>query len=76
MNKTLKTKKAAKSPNQGEGNVSAALAYNKGTAQFIKSGQVAKRAQEAKQAIEGPEGNALAQAEKIGKSRGIVGNRR
>jgi hypothetical protein len=61
--------KTQKSKNEGEGNVTAARAYNAETRKFIKSGRVASKAQEAKKAIEGPEGPSLRQAEAIGKRR-------
>jgi len=60
---------AAKSANEGEGNVTAARAYNKATRKFIQSGKVGAKAEEAKKAIDGPEGPSLRQAEIAGKRR-------
>ncbi len=64
-----KAGKALKSKNEGEGNVTAALDYNDKTRKFIKSGRVEAKAQEAKKAIDGPEGPSLRQAEAVGKRR-------
>ena len=54
-------------PNEGEGNRSAARAYNKGVHDFEKTGQVDRKAREAADSLSGPEGAALRQAEAEGK---------
>ena len=66
MNKTDKV--PANQPNEGEGNKTAARAYNKDAERFAKSGQVDQKAREAQKAVDGSEGNELAEAEAIGKS--------
>lgn len=55
-------------PNEGEGNRSAARDYNQRTKRFANSGQVEKKAREARQAVDGEEGDELARAETEGKS--------
>ena len=54
--------------NEGEGNKTAAREYNKETTAFTKSGQVEGKAREAKQAMEGKEGDALRKAAREGQS--------
>ena len=54
--------------NEGEGNRTAAKAYNKGVQDFEKTGQVDKKAREAADALDGPEAQALKDAEAKGKS--------
>ena len=54
--------------NEGEGNKTAAREYNDAQRRFVESGQVEKKAREAEQALDGPEGPALRNAEAIGKS--------
>lgn len=56
--------------NQGEGNREAARDYNDRTRDFVRSGHVEERAQEAKRALEGAERDELEAAERIGKSHG------
>ena len=58
----------ANQANEGEGNRTAARIYNKGVQDFIKSGQVDQKAREAANAVDGPEGRELRQAEDAGKS--------
>ena len=53
--------------NEGEGNRTAARAYNKGVRDFEKTGQVEKKAREAADALDGPEADELRQAEQAGK---------
>ena len=53
--------------NEGEGNRTAARAYNKGVRDFEKTGQVEKKAREAADALDGPEGAELRKAEEAGK---------
>jgi len=48
----------------------AARAYNKATEEFIASGKVGDAAREAKQAVDGPEGNELRRAEASAKAKG------
>ena len=57
----------ASQANEGEGNRTAARAYNKGVQDFEKTGQVDKKAREAADALDGPEAAELKKAEKIGK---------
>ena len=54
--------------NEGEGNRTAARAYNKGVRDFKKTGQVEKKAREAADALDGPEATELHQAEEAGKA--------
>jgi hypothetical protein len=54
--------------NEGEGNRTAARAYNKGVQDFEKTGQVEQKAREAADALNGPEAQALKDAEATGKS--------
>ena len=54
--------------NEGEGSRTAARAYNKGAEGFAKSGKVNESAREAAQAVDGPQGPDLKDAEAIGKS--------
>jgi len=54
--------------NEGEGNRTAARAYNKGVRDFEKTGQVEKKAREAADALDGPEATELHQAEEAGKT--------
>jgi hypothetical protein len=49
---------------QGEGNYDAARRYRKAQEDFARSGKVDKAAQEAEEAIEGPEGAELERARK------------
>lgn len=62
------TKQPAGQPNEGEGNRTAARAYNQQAERFAKSGKVEKKAREAQQAVDGEEGNELALAEAEGMS--------
>lgn len=57
-----------KDRNQGEGNREAAKAYNDAQKDFVESGQVDKKAQEAKRALE-TEADALKKAEQTGRSK-------
>lgn len=54
--------------NEGEGNKTAAKEYNKETTAFAKSGQVDSKAREAKDAIDGKDGDKLRDAEREGQS--------
>ena len=54
--------------NEGEGNRTAARAYNKATTDFVKSGEVESKAREAERAVEGAEGEKLREAEREGQS--------
>ncbi len=58
----------ASQENEGEGNRTAAKAYNKGVQDFEKTGQVDKKAREAADALDGPEAKELRKAEEVGKS--------
>jgi hypothetical protein len=54
--------------NEGEGNKTAAREYNKDTTAFAKSGQVEGKAREARQAVDGKDGDKLRDAEREGQS--------
>jgi hypothetical protein len=49
---------------QGEGDYDAARRYDKEQAEFAKSGKVDKKAREAEEALNGPEGSDLERARK------------
>jgi hypothetical protein len=53
--------------NEGEGNKTAARHYNESQERFAHSGSVDKKAKEAEQALDGPEGKELQHAEEVGK---------
>lgn len=53
--------------NEGEGNRTAARAYNESQQRFARSGKVEEKAKEAEQAVEGKEGEKLRDAELVGK---------
>lgn len=55
--------------NQGEGNREAARQYNKNAEETAKSGSVQKKAEQARQAVEGDAGDKLQEAEEAGKSK-------
>jgi Protein of unknown function (DUF2934) len=55
-------------PNEGEGNRTAARAYNRKTKAFAESGKVERQARQAKADLDGPEGDALREAEAVGRS--------
>lgn len=55
--------------NEGEGNRTAARAYNQDQQRFVESGKVEEAARVAKEALEGGEGNQLQRAEEAGKHR-------
>lgn len=52
---------------QGEGNYDATRRYNEGLGKSVKKGDSDELAEKAKQALEGPEGDELREAEEIGK---------
>jgi hypothetical protein len=58
----------ASGPNQGEGNRTAARAYNRKAKAFAESGKVERQARKAKADLDGPEGAALREAEAVGRS--------
>jgi hypothetical protein len=60
-------KKRKAQRNEGEGNRTAARDYNEAQQKFARSGKVEAKAREARKAIEGEEGEALREAELIGK---------
>jgi hypothetical protein len=59
-------KNVDKQANEGEGNRTAARAFNQMQEAFAKSGKVAGKSREAAAAIDGAEGPELARAEAIG----------
>jgi hypothetical protein len=58
-----------KQKNEGEGNRTAARAYNKASERFAKSGRVSGQAERAKRAVESREKLELEEAERVGKSK-------
>jgi hypothetical protein len=52
--------------NEGEGNKTAARHYNEATTEFAKSGKVDEKAREARNAVEGKDGEKLRKAEREG----------
>ena len=54
-------------PNEGEGNRTAARRFNEAEQRFARSGKVEEKAKEAERAVEGKEGEALREAELVGK---------
>jgi hypothetical protein len=54
--------------NEGEGNRTAAREFNEAEQRFVRSGKVEEKAKEAEKAYEGKEGDALREAENVGKS--------
>jgi hypothetical protein len=53
--------------NEGEGNRTAARRFNEAEQRFARSGKVEEKAKAAERALEGKEGEALKEAELIGK---------
>jgi hypothetical protein len=60
--------KTPNSENQGEGNRDAARRYNSATEDYAHSGKVKPAAEDAKDALAGPEKDALEKAEKEGRA--------
>jgi hypothetical protein len=60
-------KKDTTQRNEGEGNRSAARAYDKAQQEFVRSGKVEEKAKEARKAVEGAEAGELKEAELVGK---------
>ena len=58
------------SPNEGEGNKTAAREYNEAQRRFAQSDKVEEKAREAEKALDGPENEVLRQAEAVGKRHG------
>jgi hypothetical protein len=61
-------KPTGSSPNEGEGNKTAARQYNDAQERFAQSGKVEEKAREAERALDGPEKAALQHAEDVGRS--------
>lgn len=55
--------------NEGEGNQTAAKAYNEATQKHVREHDVAREAKEAERALTGAEGAELREAEKAGRAR-------
>jgi hypothetical protein len=53
--------------NEGEGSRTAAAKYDREAQRFAQSGKVEQKAREARDAVEGPEGQELAEAEAQGR---------
>ena len=66
----MKTKTKTKNPSavEGEGSYTATHNYNAGLQKSVKAGHSDQLAQQAKKALEGPEGVELLEAERIGKA--------
>lgn len=58
----------AEQKNEGEGNRTAARAYDRDQKRFAEEGKVDEAARDAARAVDGPEGEKLREAEKAGKS--------
>ncbi len=58
-----------KQANEGEGNKTAAAEYNRGATEHARSGDVEREAREAADALDGPQGDELRQADEQGRSR-------
>ena len=58
-----------KTKNEGEGNRTAARAYNAAAEKFAKSGRVQEQAERAKKAVDSAQKGELEQAEHAGKSK-------
>jgi hypothetical protein len=63
-------------PNEGEGNKTAARRYNQATENYGKSGRVESAAAAAKEALDGPEGAELEEAEEFAKKKASAIERR
>jgi hypothetical protein len=63
-------KQGGDNQNEGEGSRSAAHHYNDGVKATVESGKVPEKADEARRALEGAEGEELRRAEKEAKERG------
>lgn len=61
-----------KQPNQGEGDREADQRYRDDLSDFVHEGRVPRAAMDAADALDGPEADALAEAERVGKSRSRV----
>jgi len=64
---TLPNPDPAQAGQRGEGDIEADRRYRAGVAKTVKSGQVEELAKDAKQALDGSEGEALRRAEQQGK---------
>jgi hypothetical protein len=53
--------------NEGEGNRTAARAYDNAQQEFVRSGKVEQKAKEARKAVEGAKAGELREAELVGK---------
>lgn len=62
----------ASGKNQGEGNRAAARQYNKHAEETAKSGPVQKKAEQARDAVEGDAADKLKKAEQAGKSKARI----
>jgi hypothetical protein len=60
-------KPATKDGVEGEGSYTAARRYREGVEHTVEEGHVKEHAEQAKQAIDGPEGESLRRAEQAGK---------
>ena len=67
MKKARKAKKETGAL-EGEGSYSATRAYDEALAKSVKAGHSDELAEKARQALEGPEGDSLREAERVGKS--------
>jgi hypothetical protein len=67
VSKDEEDKKQGEWPNEGEGNKSADRRYRKATEEFVKSGRVPGKAQEAADDLDTAEGEELREAERKGR---------
>lgn len=65
--KNVEAQSSEKQDAIGEGNYEATRRYNEGLAKSVEKGNAEELAEKAKQALEGPEGEELREAEKRGK---------
>lgn len=68
MGKSQKQPDEHRQENEGEGNRTAARAYNKDTKEFVDAGRVGKAAEDARTAMEGGERKELDEARKEARS--------
>jgi hypothetical protein len=64
---TQVSKETKKDGLQGEGNYDAARRYDEGVRESVRKGDADELAEEARKALEGPEGDALREAERVAK---------
>jgi len=63
-----KASKATTNATEGEGSRTATRAYDEGLAKSVNAGKSTELGEKASKALDGPEGDALREAERIGKT--------